>query len=163
MDKKCSICKTITDSEKSAVLVLGGFGNPKYLCSECEADIDTVRLSHFPEEALAAMERVGEKLVKADVQDEQVHQTLSVLFAAASERAAMIVEGTYDFANDEIFEDEAEFELTEEYEESESDKELDKKEKEKSAKFDKIANIVSAVILLAALGFLVYRIVSSYL
>ncbi len=163
MDKQCVICKKLTDSESSAVLVLGGFGNPKYICEECEADIDTARLSHFPEEVFSAMERVGEKLTSANIEDEQVLATVNVLFSTASERATMIVAGTYDFANDEHFKDEADFELTDEYKETEEDKELDRKEKEKNAKFDKISSIVCAVLLAAALGFLIYRIISSYL
>ena len=42
MEKKCSLCKKIVDSENAPILTMGGFGNPRYLCDECAANIEVM-------------------------------------------------------------------------------------------------------------------------
>ena len=62
MEKNCVICKKITESDSSAVLTMGGYGNVKYICSECEEDIDIATTSKDYDEIKAAMNRVTKKL-----------------------------------------------------------------------------------------------------
>ena len=40
MHKLCSICSVPVDSENASILVMGGFGNPRYVCEECSQDLD---------------------------------------------------------------------------------------------------------------------------
>ena len=157
MQKSCAICDKTTESETSAILTIGGFGNAKYLCSECEADLELVTKGKEPNLIGEAMDRITEKLNSANVDDRLVVSTLCDVFDSAKVRAEEIKNGTYDFSRDEM---EAEgFELTEEYAETETDKELDQKELEAKAKEEKFSGWFMLGIIVVIVGFLVYKLI----
>ena len=161
MEKSCVICDRITDSDTSAILTIGGFGNPKYICSDCEADIDTATHSTDTKLIYAAMERVAKSLSDSNSDDELVIETVSEIFDKAKARAEMIKTGTYDFSLDSITEEDG-FELTEEYAETEEDKELTRKEEEERQKEDKISFWITIGMIIGAVGFLVYKLIDIF-
>ena len=163
MEKNCVICKKITDSDTSAVLTIGAVGNAKYICDECEADIDVATTSRSYDEIIAAMDRVSAKLSKANVDDEQVLDTVDALFVDAASRASAIKDGTYDFSLDDKESDKEEFDITEEYEETEEDKSLDEADKKKNKVFDAVSTWICFALLILAFGFLVYRFIDAFI
>ena len=160
MEKICSVCAKTTDSETAAILAIGGYGNARYICSECESDMDTATRSTDYDLIVKAMDRVGEKLNCANVDDEVALGTIREIFDKAAIRAEKIKDGSYDFALDAVEEDC--FELTEEYAETEEDKELDRKEQEAKEREDKISNWVAIGIAVVALGFLTYNLITTF-
>lgn len=158
MMKLCSICKSSVDSESAPILVMGGYGNPKYLCDGCCADIEEATLGRDTEKIKAAMARVGEKMASCDVDDMLVITTVNETFAAAAERAEKIEKGEYDFSLDEG--DEEEPEVPEELLESEEDKRLDEEEARAFKKADKYINIGMAIgAAVAVILFVLFRFV----
>lgn len=161
MQTQCSICNSAVESETAAILTMGGFAAPRYICSECESDLDTVSRGVEIEQISSALDRISKKMTKNNVDDRAVLKTIEELISQSKERARKIESGEYDFSEDET-EQEDDIGVPEELLETEEDKELDRKDAEMSKKFDKISNWVCLVILLAALGFLVYRIIQTY-
>lgn len=162
MEKSCSICKRLTDSESSPILAMGSFGNPRYLCPECADDMEAVTSAREYHTVLAAMKRLGDKLTSANVEDELVVGTVNSIFSEANERAEKIREGNYDFEaeeaeREELRESVEEDDIPEELRESEEDKLLDEREKKINKKFDAIMNWVMAAVFVAALIFFVVK------
>ena len=155
MEKNCSICKRLTDSEDSPILVMGGFGNPKYLCPECARDMESVTEGKNYDEIKYAMDKIGEALSRSNCDDGQVIETVKSIFEEAGERAERIKSGEYDFESEEA-QDTAESELDEaddvpeELRESEEDRLLDEHEEKVNKKIDSILTWVMAVIFIAA-------------
>ncbi len=163
MKTKCSVCGASIESDECAILTMGGFATPRYICKPCEEDIDKASTSKDIEEAALAMERVGRKMADYNVEDKAVLDTVGEIMAAASERAEKIKNGIYDFSEEEdAIQDAEEEEIPEELRETEEDRELDRREAEANKKMDKITNWVCFVLLLATLGFLAYRIIAAY-
>ena len=162
MQKLCCICKRTVDSETASILTVGGFGNAKYLCDECVADLDNATTAREFDAVKAAMDSIGEKMAKNNIEDELVITTVGELFIGARKRAKAIESGSYDFSLDEapatVAEQEngEEFDIPAELRETEDDKQLDAEEEKKSAFFDKIFNWVSLAVILAGLGAIVY-------
>ncbi len=166
MQKLCSICKKTVDSETASILTVGGYGNAKYLCEDCAAELDCATAAREYDAVKAAMDSIGEKMAKNNIEDELVIATVGELFIGAKRRAKEIKNGTYDFSLDEAPTEstaeeqgtEEEFDIPEELRETEEDKELDAKEKKKNAFFDKIFNWVSLALLLGGLAVVVYLV-----
>ena len=57
----CSLCFNAC-SEDAPVLVIGPYGNPRYICDECAEELDTVTLAKEIPEIKKAMERLGKKV-----------------------------------------------------------------------------------------------------
>lgn len=131
---------------------MSGFGNPRHICSDCEKDLDDATLSKEPAVISEAIEKIGEKLQKANNDDELILKTVSTILEDARARGEMIKNGVYDFKNDELT-DESDAEVPEELLETEEDKELDAEEKKTNEKFDKIFNWITLAIFL---GFIIY-------
>ncbi len=161
MEKLCSICKRSVDSESAAILTLGGFGNPKYLCDGCDADMADVTRGADAETVEAAMERIGKKMSAANIDDALTLKTVKEIMESAAERKEAIRRGEYDFESEKEL-DATEEAVPEELLESDEDKEADRIESEKNAKFDKIINAVSAVVFAGVLGFIIYKIIEIY-
>ena len=159
-EKICSVCRTGIDGEDAAVLVLGGFGTPRYLCDCCASDFDAASTEREISEIDGAIDRISKKMTSARVDDGLVLETVEELMRAARERREKIRAGEYDFSEDET--PDAEEEIPEELRETEEDIENGKKEAEKNKKYDKITNIICGVLGLAALGFFIYRIITAY-
>ncbi len=164
MKTSCCLCGAALESERSAILTMGGFATPRYICDGCGDDIDTASISRTPDEADAAMDRISKKMAKNNVDDGAVLKTVEEIMAAAADRAAKIRAGEYDFSE----EDEAELaapadeEIPEELRETEEDRARDEHDAAVNKKLDKITNWVCLAVLLAALGFVAYRIIATY-
>ena len=44
MKRNCSICLKRVEGDDAPVLAMGGYGNPKVLCDECEKIIDELKV-----------------------------------------------------------------------------------------------------------------------
>jgi hypothetical protein len=136
---------------------MGGFGVPKCICEECEKNIDLINESLDPDEIREECRKLGEALTRGDTGDETVIDAVNAIIAGASEKAERIQDGTY---VPETEESEEEFEITEALQETEEDRKLDEEE----ARVNKITNTVttwvSAVIILIAIGFFIYKMIA---
>ena len=159
MNKLCCVCKKNTDSENSAILVMGGFGNPKFLCSECSEDFDKATGATDFDTIKAAIEKIGENLSKNNISDDTVLDTIEGIFAESIDRAEKIKAGTYDFSMDKEQSDQSD-DIPEELMESEEDKLLDQREAKTNKKIDGILNWVFVAIFVLAIGYFVYRLLS---
>ena len=57
----CSICGKAIEREDAPVLTISGYGNPRYLCDECSAEMDLAMSSRDPEEIEATVKVLGDK------------------------------------------------------------------------------------------------------
>lgn len=167
MEKLCSICKKETDSETSAILAIGGYGNPKYICNDCAESLDTVIKGREYDEIVSNISSLSEKMMCAAIDDEQVLETVENIFATAKNRAELIRSGEYDFACDEDADDGEDSDIPEELRETEEDKLLDAQEREEEERIRKAAakfDMFFFYPLLGAMfiGALVYLIISRY-
>ncbi len=169
MEKLCSICKKTVDSETAPVLTVGGYGNAKYICEDCAALLDTATTAREFDAVKSAMDSIGEKMAKNNIEDELVIATVGELFIEAKRRAKAIKDGTYDFSLDEApvaaeqgsDEEETpveEFDIPEELRETDEDKELDAADEKKSAFFDKIFNWISLALIVGGVAAIVYLV-----
>ena len=159
---KCSICNAKIDTEGAAILTMGAYGNPRYLCEECAKDLDTATLSRETDEIAEAMERIGSKMADSDP-DKQTYNTVTALMANALDRAKKIKDGEYDFSLDEVSESEDEMdELPEELAESEEDKEKDLADAEKQKQFDKFYNYVLIGVGIGMAAFIIWKIIDVF-
>lgn len=158
--KQCVICDKIIEREDAPILAMGAYGNPKLLCDECAADIETVTTERDYEKIAASMARLGDKMANFDP-DSMTYRTVSEIMAKAAERAKAIKAGTYDFALDEV-EDEGFDEIPEELLETEEDRALDEQDEQAQRKFDSVFNWVSFGLITAAVIFVLYRLLDTY-
>ena len=161
--KHCSLCKKAIESEEPAILTMSGFGNPRYICEECEKDLDNATLSREPEIISEAIENIGKKIQAANNDDSLILETVSDIIENATERGEMIRNGVYDFENDEISSGEENDEVPEELLETEEDKELDEKEAKKNAKLDKAIDLITLAVFAGAIGYIIYWVISRFL
>lgn len=159
-EKICSVCRAKIESEEAAILTLGGFGNPRYLCDSCASDFDAASSEKEVSDIDSAIDRISKKMTSARVDDGLVLKTVSELMASARERREQIRLGEYDFSEDELPEENEE--IPKELLESDEDVAAERLAAEKNKKYDKITNIICAVLALAALGFFIYRIIKTY-
>ena len=156
MKRNCCICLVGIEDENAPILTMGAYGNPKCLCPECAALVDTATSGKEYDAITAAMDDITAKMSKANIDDRVTVNTMTQLLADSAERAQKIKEGTYDFALDEMENDEEGFDdIPEELQETEEDRLLDKKEEEANAKFDKVLNwmwIALGVVALFVIG-----------
>lgn len=157
----CSICKrNIENTDDAAVLAMGGYGNPRYMCDECRADFDELTLSRDVETIKAAAERIANKMSASDVDDKLTLKTVEEIMRSAADRKEKIESGEYDFSEEEAEQNEMCDEgVPPELQESEEDAEAERIRAEKYAKVDKITNYICIVLLVAAIAFAIYRII----
>ena len=167
MAKYCSICKRPIDTEDPAVLTIGGYGTPKHICTVCEGTIDKMMTLTEYDEIMAECKTLGEALTGGDTGDGSVISTVNELIDKAAERAQSIKDGTYseeedgDSAdadgenedNEESYDD-----IPEELRETEEDRALDEKEARNAAIFNTVTTWASGIILVAAIGFFIYKL-----
>ena len=137
---------------------MGGFANPRYLCSECERDFEEATTEREIEKIAAAMDRIGEKLKHCDVDDKYVLSAIDEIRTSAKERAELIKCGEYDFSLEE-FEPEEEPQEDEDEEEAMTEEELEAERilEQKQKVYDRVTNIICLVMMLAVVGFMVYK------
>ncbi len=172
----CSVCSKKVE-ENAPVLAYGAYGIPRLLCADCESDLDTVTTDSDVAKIREAMRRLGERMTANEADDLTVG-TMNGILSEAADRAKRIESGEYDpeeeldgeesddenGASDSSSAEDGELdEIPEELLETEEDRALDEEEKRKQAKFDKIFNVVAALIFIAALGFVAYRLISGLL
>ena len=158
--KQCVICDKAIEREDAPILAMSGYGNPKLLCDECAEDIEIVTSERDCEKIAEAMARLSEKMANFDP-DSMTYAIVSGIMANAAERAKAIKDGTYDFALDEE-EEESFDEIPEELLETEEDRELDARDEERQRKFDSVFNWVSFILITAAVLFVLYRLLDTY-
>jgi hypothetical protein len=159
----CCTCAAELESPDSApVLSMGHYGMPRLICPKCEELINIAQTSRDPDEAEAAMARLGAIVSDTNKEDTCVHEAIEEIFAAASQRADAIRKGEYDFALDEA--EEAGFdEIPEELLETEEDRALDKRDEEREKKFNKVFNWVTGIVFAAAAILIIVKIITSFL
>lgn len=155
--KSCSICKKEVDAEVASILTMGGFGNPRYLCDECAAEIDGMLTEREAERIEESMQKISAKLSLSASDDSVVLDTVNDIFSKAGERAKRIKEGTYDFAEDEAEDDEGFDEIPEELKETEEDKAKDEKDSVMAKRLDRISSWIMAAAMVLAIAFIVLR------
>ena len=160
--KSCSICKAEIESENPSILTMGGYGNPRYVCEECDAEIERMLYSHVPEEAQAAMKKLGAHLTGIGCEDNAVIATMQEMMRRAGERVEAIREGTYDFSEDAPAEGEELIEIPEDLQETEEDRALDEKDAEAEKKLDKIMNWAWAGVLVAFGASFIYMMIRRF-
>ena len=160
--KQCCMCDKNIEREDAPVLSMGAAGNPRWLCEECEALLDTATLSRDYVEISGAIEKVSE-IMSGGNPDGVTFTVVGQLMYSASQRAKAIKEGSYDFSLDDEPKDEGGIdEIPEELLESEEDKEKDKIEEEKMKKFDKFYNYFLIAACIAFGAFLIWKIVDTF-
>ena len=157
-DKKCCICQRSVDAENASILTMSGYGNPRYLCEECEALVDTATLGSEYEKIKDAMDCLGKTLADNDTGDQTVYDAVNALFTSAAERAELIREGKYDFALDTVSDDGFD-EIPEELQETEEDKQRDKKDEKINRVLDKVTSWLCGAMLAATIIFYLLRFV----
>ena len=160
MDKLCSLCKKCVDSESAPILTIGGYGNPKYICEDCAADIEEVSSGIDVDSVKAAMARVADNMSVANVDDKTVLETVAEIYADAKDRIEKIESGSYDPTEEASEEG---YDIPEELLETEEDKRLDELDAEKAEKnkiVDKIFTWAFGAILV---GIFVYFFITKVL
>ena len=162
-NRKCCLC-TAPIGEDAAILVMGGFGYPRCLCSECEADVDEVSGSRDYEKIVDAMNRIGKKLTD-HAPDDLVLGAINDILKTSAERAEKIKDGSYDFSLDgeDTSDGESFEEIPEELLETEEDKLLDEKEAKEKEKLDKLFNWITVGAIIGIIGFAAWMMIKRFL
>ena len=163
MDSRCCICKGDVNEERAAILTMSGYGNPRYICDECDAELSLATGAREISKITEAMDKIGAKMAKNNVDESVVLKTVDGIMKDARERAEKIKSGEYDFSCDEDIKESEEEEIPEELRETEEDRELDRKEAEKNQKLDKITNVICFAMVAAAIGFLIYKVIARFI
>ena len=158
---KCCICKKEIDTETAPILFMGGAGNPRCLCDECDAKIMEATTGKEYDGIIESCRSLGKTLETADSNDMKVIVTVGELIKKATERAELIKNGEYDFSLDEAeaANTEPEFEITDDIAESEEDKLLDEKEAKVNRIVDNVITWVMGLAIVAAGAFFVIKFV----
>ena len=159
---QCAICLSHADPETAPILTMSGYGNPRYLCPDCERDVDLATTSESYEEATAAMDRLSAKVTRHN-SDKQTVETVTVLLADAAVRARSIADGTYTPEADESAAEDGFDEIPEDMLETAEDVAAEERDAEKLRKFDKVFNWIAGIVFGAAALILVWRILDAYL
>lgn len=135
---------------------MSGYGNPKCVCSDCEALIERATLSRTPEEISSACKALGEALTYGNTGDEQVIESVNEIISSAKERHDAIQNGTYDFSLDEEDSDDN-FDITEDIMETEEDRLKDERDAKISKIIDTVGSWAAGIILAGAVVFFVIK------
>ncbi len=138
--KSCSICKAAIEAEDPSILTMGGYGNPRYVCEECDKEMERMLLSRDTSEIGSAMKTLGDHLARIGCEDPAVIRTMEKMMSRATARAEEIAGGTYDFSKDEENDEEEFIEIPEELQETEEDRALDERDEKLAKKWDKVMN-----------------------
>ena len=157
----CSICLKRIEREDAPVLTMGAAGIPRLLCSECEELLDTATSGNEISEIEEAIDEISNRVSHGNP-DGATCKVLEELMGSASQRAAAIKSGNYDFSLDGAGDDINFDEIPDELLESEEDKALDKRDEERLKRFDKLTNVIIAVMIIAAVGYVAYKLLSAF-
>ena len=157
LSKNCCICQAPITKENAPIIAMSAYGNPRCVCENCEAIIDSATLSHDPNEIVESCKSLGEALTRGNTCDERVIDAVNEIICEASIRCEKIANGNYDFSEDEAV-GEA-FEITDEIMESEEDRIKDEKDQKTAKIIDTIASWASGIILLGAVVFFILKFI----
>lgn len=149
------------DSENAAILALGGYGNAKYICDECDELLNNATRGREIAEINTAMDALSCRMRRAGIDDTFVLKTVDSVLKEARSRRDRIARGDYDFSAEEQKDGEIE-EIPEELRETEEDRLADERELEEAKKWDKVITVVSAVVFSAVLIYFLYRFIAGY-
>lgn len=154
----CALCHQPLEAEEAAILTMGHYGNPRYLCNDCAAVLDLLTESREPGEIRTACERLAGLLAASDTDDTSVMETVEQLLENAAARADAIEDGTYV----EPSEGDGMDDIPEELRETEEDRAQDEREAEASQRFDRIwtwviTGVMAVAAVLIVLRFTVWR------
>ena len=161
MEQLCSCCRAPIDSENAAILALGGYGNAKYLCDECDGYLNIATRGREVAEIDGAIDSVEKRMRRAGIDDTFVLKTVASVMKDARARRDEIASGEYDFSAEEESDGVIE-EIPEELRETEEDRLADERELEEAKKWDKVITVVSAVIFSAVVIYFLYRFIEGY-
>ena len=151
----CSICLKSIEAEDAPILTMGGFGNPRCLCEECAADVESATRGTDPSLISASVKRIVDNMSKNQIEDPLTVKTLTRLLGSAAARREKIKDGTYDFALDDADDGTLE-EIPEEMLETEEDKLLDEEDEERAKRIDSVLNWVWLVAIVGMVGFMIW-------
>lgn len=149
--KRCSVCTRDIESDEPAILVMGAYASPRYLCSECEEDFDLLTTAADAELVGKTVEKIYKKLVDSNCTDEIVLEAVDEIKSSTAQR---ISGETCEQSEEELVE------IPEELRESEEDIAEAKREEERAKIFDKVMNIVLAVALTGFAIFLIWYLIA---
>lgn len=158
-NKKCCICGVDVNPEIASILTMSGYGNPKYLCNECEALIDTATLGNDYDKIKDSMALLGKTLADNDNGDTTVLDALTDIMTAAGERAEKIRDGSYDFSLDSVEVTDGFDEIPEELKESEEDKIKDKRDEKINRILDKVTSWICGAAIVGTVVYFLLRFV----
>ena len=134
---------------------MGGYGNPKLLCPDCDARVTTLTESLDAEEIGNAISELGAALTAGDTQDTQVIAIVTEMLEESKNKKDAIENGNY--TPEEVTEPEEEFEITEELEETEEDRLLDEEEARIAKKIDTVTSWIAGAFFIATVVFLIIK------
>lgn len=159
MAKICCTCLSRIENDDAPVLTMGAYGTPKLLCPECAELVEVSSFGRDYELIMEAMDKLTERMSSANIDDRFTVAAVTELLAANADRAQKIKADIYDFALDEEKQNEGLDELPEELQETEEDRLLDEQEAESNAKFDKVMNWAWIGVGIAAVGFIIWKLI----
>ena len=148
------------DIDEPSILAMGGFGNPRYLCPDCDKKLQTAIRGEDYDSIVAAMNSLSGELVAKNIDDNVTVKTVTDLLDEGAKRAKAIKEGSYDFSLDDREDEEGMDELPTELLESEEDKALDAADAEKMRKFDKVMNWIWIAVCAGTLAGIIYFVIN---
>jgi hypothetical protein len=158
---KCCLCGKNIENENAPVLTMGGSGNPRLLCDECDGLLESATESREIAEIENAMSEISKRMSNSNPDDATCTMMESIM-TQASKRGAAIRAGRYDFSLDEN-EVEGFDEIPEELQETEEDIQKDLEDEEKMKKFDKFYNIFIIISIAALAGYVIWRLVDTFI
>lgn len=159
--ERCCICQRNIEREDAPVLTMGAAGIPRLLCSECEELLDTATSGNEISEIEEAIDEISNRVSHGNP-DGATCKVLEELMGSASQRAAAIKSGNYDFSLDGAGDDINFDEIPDELLESEEDIQKDREDEIKMERFNKIYNIIILVTFLAVGAYVAYRIIDTF-
>lgn len=157
----CCICQKHIEREDAPVLTMGSSGNPRLLCDECDALLESATTGKEISEIENAMSEISNRMTHGNP-DGATCVMLEAIMTQASERGAAIRGGRYDFSLDEA-DGEGFDEIPEELQESDEDIEKDREDEEKMKKFDKVYNVIIITSIVALACYVIWRLVDTFI
>ncbi len=149
----CSLCQKQIEGENLAVISMGAYANPRYICDDCSKLIETAQSAREYDEIAQALDTLSSYMTEHGCDDPYVIEAMDNIMSESSLRASAIKEGIYDFSLDE--EEGEEYEVPEDLQETEEDRELDRRDREAEEKMDKFMNWAWVGV---AIGFVIYLV-----
>lgn len=173
---RCSFCLRTIEGDDAPILTISGFGKPRLLCPHCDKLVGTICDSTDKVEVSEAIEKIGESLTLANVDDKAVFDTLKAMIDEARvriEEGVLPITDAPDEQGDAVAEDneadtlvknteaaaEEIFDIPEELRESDEDRAKDEKEAKHSKVMDSVVGWAAAAILVATIVIFIVKFI----